>query len=153
MSVGASPPSASSRETSTYEFSDPERDSLGALAGSMSFVGVCLMLLGMLGAVFALGAVYAGFLSGGAALAGGALLCVAVAWWVVSAGRALSALVGTRGRDIDHLMKAVGQLRRLFGFARIAVILLALGGMAVASVVFWCTFNAEKTGRCALPWG
>jgi len=119
----------------------------------MSFVGACLMLVGVLGAVFALGAVYAGFLPGGAGLAAGALVCVAVAWWVVSAGRALSALVGTRGRDIDHLMKAVAQLRRLFGFARIAVIALALGGVAVASVVFWCTFTGDKGGRCALPWG
>jgi hypothetical protein len=135
-----------------YAFSDEDRDSIRALAASMSFVGVCLMLLGVLSAVFALGAVYAGFVPSGLGLLVGAAVCVLVAWWMMSAGRSLSALVATRGRDVDHLMGAVAQLRRLFGFARVAVILFALLGAAVAGVIFWCTFAADKAGRCFAGW-
>ena len=151
---GASRPSPSAVPDARvdYEFSEGDRDSIRALAASMSFVGVCLMLLGVLFGVFALGAVHAGFVPGGLALAVGAAVCVVVAWWMVSAGRSLSVLVGTRGRDVDHLMEAVAQLRRLFGFARVAVIVFALLGAAVAGAVFWCTFAADRGGKCFVGW-
>jgi hypothetical protein len=85
-------------------------------------------------------------------LVAGAAVCILVAWWMMSAGRSLSALVATRGRDVEHLMGAVAQLRRLFGFARVAVIVFALLGAAFAGTIFWCTFAADKGGRCFAGW-
>jgi hypothetical protein len=151
---GGSRPSASSvpGARADYEFSDGDRDSIRALAASVSFVGVCLMLLGVLSGVFALGAVYAGFVPSGLGLVAGAAVSILVAWWMMSAGRSLSALVATRGRDVEHLMGAVAQLRRLFGFARVAVIVFALLGAAFAGTIFWCTFAADKGGRCFAGW-
>src|SRR6202035_4239761 len=46
-----------------YEFSEAHKEALAALAASTSFVGVCVMLLGMMSGVFALGAGYGGFLA------------------------------------------------------------------------------------------
>jgi len=131
-----------------FEFTEAQKDRFRALAGSVSFVGVCTMLFGAMAVIFALGAAYAGFVANGVGLAVGAVLLLVMAWWTVSAGRSLSALVTTRGRDVERLMEAVEQLRRLFGFARVAIIVVALLLVVSAGVIVWCTFVVEKSGRC-----
>jgi hypothetical protein len=136
-----------------YEFSDAHKESFRALAASVSFVGVCTMLFGAMSAVFALGAVYAGFASQGLALLAGAAVSLLTAWWTVSAGRALSSLVATRGRDIGRLMEAVVQLRRLFGFARVVIIMMTFGVVAIAAGIVYCSFLVEKGGRCFAAFG
>jgi hypothetical protein len=131
-----------------YEFSDDQKESFRALAASVSFVGVCTMLFGVMAVLFALGAVYSGFATNGIGLGVGAALLLVMAWWTVSAGRSLSALVSTRGRDVERLMEAVEQLRRLFGFARVAIIVVALLVVVVAGAIVWCTLGADKGGKC-----
>jgi hypothetical protein len=108
------------------------------------------MLFGVLSGVFALGAFYAGYAVNGAGLLVGAAVFVAVAWWTVSAGRALSSMVVTRGRDVERLMQAVGHLRRLFGFTRVSIIVVAVGLVVAAGVIVWCTMLGDKGSRC--PW-
>ena len=136
------------REAPPYELSDLHKESLLALGGSMSFVGVCTMLLAVLSGVFALGEMYLGFIPNGLATAVGAALYGVMAWWMVSAGRSLGALVRTRGRDIEQLMEAVVQLRRLFGLARVVIILLAMVLVVGGALVVWCTFLVERGGKC-----
>jgi len=136
-----------------YEFSEAHKEALAALAASTSFVGVCVMLLGMMSGVFALGAGYGGFLAVAAGLVAGAAVCLPLGWWTTAAGRSLSALVRTRGRDVAHLMDAVVQLRRLFGFARVFIIVYALAAAAVGAAFVWCNFVVEKGGRCFAGWG
>ncbi len=135
-----------------YDFPEDDKEKFRALAASMSFVGVCLMLFGVLAAVFSLAALYAGFVSAGIGLACAAAVCILVAWWTVSAGRSLSALVATRGRDFEHLMAAVAQLRHLFAFARVAVVVCAVVISGVAGAVVWCMFVLDKGGRCLGSW-
>lgn len=137
------------------EFSESDKESLRALAASMSFVGVCLILFGVLLGMLAAGALYSGFATSGLATGAVAALGVAVAylpagWWAMSGGRSLSALVLTRGRDAQHLLSAVGQLRRLFGLARAMIIVQALVFAAVIGVFFWCSFVVDKSAKC---WG
>jgi hypothetical protein len=137
------------------EFSEGERESLRALAASMSFVGVCLILFGGLLGMLAAGALYSGFATSGLATGAVAALVVAVAylpagWWAMSGGRSLSALVLTRGRDAQHLLAAVSQLRRLFGLARAMIIVQALVFAAVIGAFFWCSFVVDKSAKC---WG
>lgn len=132
------------------EFDDAQRDAFRALAASMSFVGVCALLFGVLAAFFALLAAYAGFALDGVGIAVGAAACALVAWWTMSAGRSLSALVRTRGRDVEHLMEAVRHLRLLFGFARVVIIVYALAIVGLAGLVVWCTFVRGSGGMC---WG
>jgi hypothetical protein len=100
MSDGPRPP------TGAFEFTEAQKDRFRALAASVSFVGVCTMLFGGMAVLFAFGAVYSGFAANGAGLGVGAALLLVMAWWTVSAGRSLSALVVTKGRDVERLMEA-----------------------------------------------
>lgn len=157
--ASTSPPAASAGSASTspppgeYEFSEANKEELAALAASTSFVGVCVMLLGLMSGTFALGAGYGGFAAVGAALVAGAAVCLPLGWWATSAGRSLSALVRTRGRDVAHLMEAVTQLRRLFGFARVFIIVYTLAAAAAGAAFVWCNFVVEKGGKCFAAWG
>jgi hypothetical protein len=145
----ASPPSPAKPD---YEFSDAHKDKFQSLAASLSFVGVSTMLFGVMAGLFALGLLYAGYGANGGALLALAVVFVATAWWTVSAGRALSSMVTTRGRDIERLMQTVEQLRRLFGFTRVSIIFVAVGLVGVAGVIVWCTILADKGGRCPVGW-
>src|SRR5882672_5143942 len=96
----AAAPRASAAPPGEYEFSEPNKEHLAALAASTSFVGVCVMLLGLMSGTFAMAAGYGGFAAVGAGLVVGAAVCLPLGWWATSAGRSLSALVRTRGRDV-----------------------------------------------------
>jgi hypothetical protein len=139
---------ADSPRTPTFDFAETDRESFRALAASVSFVGVCSFLTGALAAMFVVGEIVAGFIPNAIATVGLGAVDLAMAWWLVSAGRSFSALVSTRGRDIEHLMDAVAQLRRLFGFLRVVVIALAVSIVGCAGVVVWCTWGAERGGKC-----
>jgi hypothetical protein len=146
---------ASEKATAPYEFSDAHKDSFRALATSVSFIGACTLLLSALALLFALGALYLGFVPYGIGTAIAAGVDGAMAWWMVSAGRALSAMVRTRGRDVEHLMDAVAQFRRFFGLWIVAIIALALLSTGAVAIFFWCEIVLEKGGRCfgGLGWG
>ena len=149
--VSAAPAEARSK-VDEYEFSEVHKEGLAALAASTSFVGVCVMLLGLMSAVFALAAAYGGYVPVGIALMAGAAVCFPLGWWATAAGRSLSAMVRTRGRDVVYLMDAVAQLRRLFGFARVFIIVYALAAAAAAAGFVWCNFVSDKGGRCFAAW-
>jgi hypothetical protein len=140
------------RAPAEYEFSDEHKEVIRSLAASISFVGVCTMLFGIMSGVFAVGAMYSGFGAQGAALLVGAAVFVVTAWWTMSAGRSLSSMVTTRGKDIQRLMEAVRDLRKLYGFARVFVILAAVGLVAIAGGIVWCSFLTEKGGVCPVGW-
>jgi hypothetical protein len=139
-------PAPSGKAERPYEFSDTHKDSFRALAASVSFVGVCTLMLSGLALLFALGMIYMGFVPNGIATVVLAGLDGAVAWWLVSAGRALSAMMRTRGRDVEHLMDAVAHLRRLFGLWRVAIIVFALLITVGGAGAVWCLL--EGGGRC-----
>lgn len=125
-----------------YEFSDAHKESFRALAMSLSFLGVFVMLLGGLAAVFALGALYEGFVANGVVLGAYAVVIMLMASWLMSGGRSLSAMMRTRGRDVTYLMEAVTQLRRYFGMV---LVLLMLGFLlAIAGVAYCFVFP----GKC-----
>ncbi|MGH7296488.1 MAG: hypothetical protein ACRELB_16240, partial [Polyangiaceae bacterium] len=108
----------------------------------------CTMMLAALSAVFALGEMYLGFVPNGIGTAVGSGLYGVMAWWMVSAGRSLGALVRTRGRDVDQLMDAVVHLRRLFGLARVVIIAIAMLVTVGGALVVWCNFVVERGGKC-----
>lgn len=112
-----------------FEFADADKDRFRSLAASVSFVGVCTMMLGLVSVVFLVGALYVGAAPVAAGTGALAALCVVTAWWMMSAGRSLSALVRTRGRDVEDLMEAVTQFRRLFGLASVVVVVVAVAAV------------------------
>ncbi|HEY5242083.1 MAG TPA: hypothetical protein VIJ22_11480 [Polyangiaceae bacterium] len=131
-----------------YEFSEIHKDSFRALAASVSFVGVCTLMFAGLSAVFALGELYMGFVPNGIGTAAAAGVYGVMAWWMVSAGRSLGAMVRTRGQDVERLMEAVVQLRRLFGLARVVIIVLAMLVSVGGAMVVWCNLVVERGGKC-----
>jgi hypothetical protein len=124
-----------------YEFTDDQKESFRALSMSMSFLGVFLMLLGGLSAVFALGALYEGFAVNGVAIGAYAVVLMLMASWLLGGGRSLSAMMRTRGKDVDYLMEAIAQLRRYFGMT---LILLMVGMMATIAAVVFCAMGSGK---------
>ncbi|MGD0525219.1 MAG: hypothetical protein ABSE49_08755 [Polyangiaceae bacterium] len=131
-----------------YEFSDVHKDSFRALAASVSFVGVCTLMFAGLSAVFGLGEMYLGFVPNGVVTVAAAGVYGVMSWWMVSAGRSLSAMVRTRGQDVDRLMEAVVQLRRLFGLARVVIIILAMTVTVGGALAVYCNVMVERGGRC-----
>ena len=125
-----------------FEFTDVQKESFRALSTSMSVLGVFLMLLGGLSAVFALGALYEGFAVNGVGIGVYAVVLMLMASWLLGGGRSLSAMMRTRGRDVYYLMEAVGQLRRYFG---LTLILFMVGMMASIALVVFC---AVGSGKC-----
>jgi hypothetical protein len=132
-----------------YEFTEAQKESFRALAQSMSFVGVSMMLLGGLGgAIFGLVAFAEGFAANGVAVLVGVAVWIPMAWWMMSAGRSLGALVRTHGRDVHRVMEAVGSLRLLFGFARVVILVFTLAVVLVAAGIVWCTVIGQGGGKC-----
>jgi hypothetical protein len=145
----ASPPSNSQEEPLDYRFSDAHRDLFRSLAQSMSFVGVSMLLLSVLGGLlFAFVSFSEGFVLSGIGAILVAIASAMMAWWTMSAGRSLGALVRTQGRDVHRLMEGVAQLRLLFGFARVVVILYTLLAVLVAAGIFWCLLVGQAGGKC-----
>ena len=136
------------RPAATFEFDEPQKAVFASLATSMSFVGVCGMLFGALSVVFVLASIYAGVVLAAVGFAGLATVTAITSWWTVSAGRSLSAMVRTRGRDVENLMSAVAQLRRLFGLQRVLVIVVGVAMAFGFAAVVWCAFVADRGGRC-----
>jgi len=131
-------------EPPSFEFTDEQKESFRALATSMSFLGACTMILGGLSAVFALGAIYESFIPNGIFAGIYAAILLLMASWLLSAGRSLSAMMRTRGRDVQYLMEAVHQLRRLFGMT---LVVLMIGMLGTVAMVAWCALGAGS-GRC-----
>jgi hypothetical protein len=147
MSEASRPPDLP--EPSEYRFSEAHRDMFRTLAQSMSFVGVSLLLLSLLGgSIFGLVALSEGFVANGVAVLVAAVALVLMAWWMMSAGRSLGALVRTQGRDVHRLMEAVTQLRLLFGFARVVVIVFTLLVTLIAAGVLWCMLVGQAGTKC-----
>ncbi len=139
--MAAAKPSDRAPEPEGFEFSDVQKESFRALSLSMSFLGIFVMLIGGLSAVFALGALYEGFAVNGVVIGAYAVVLMLMASWLLGGGRSLSAMMRTKGRDIDYLMEAVAQLRRYFG---LTLILLMIGMMATIAAVVFCAMGSGK---------
>jgi hypothetical protein len=124
-----------------FEFSDDQKESFRALSMSMSFLGVFLMLLGGLAAVFTLGALYEGLAVNAIGLGAFAVVMMLMASWLMGGGRSLSAMMRTRGRDVDYLMEAVTQLRRYFGMTLVLLMIAMMGSIAL---VLYCALGSGK---------
>ena len=139
--MAAAKPSDRDPKPEGFEFSDVQKESFRALSLSMSFLGIFVMLIGGLSAVFALGALYEGFAVNGVVIGAYAVVLMLMASWLLGGGRSLSAMMRTKGRDIDYLMEAVAQLRRYFG---LTLILLMIGMMATVAAVVFCAMGSGK---------
>jgi hypothetical protein len=127
-----------------YEFNDAQNDRISRLAGAMSFVGLLLLVSGVIEVVVGLAVMF--WLTPGqgfGALAQGILNLLLGSWTRKAAG-AFDQIVKTQGNDIDNLMAALDELNRVYLLQRVlvlmsivvALITLALGALGALAVLF-----------------
>jgi hypothetical protein len=119
-------PSASKTGDKQYEFKPAENKIIGQLAFKMQFVGLFLLVMGLI--IIAIGVAVV-FHAG--PIISGTLACV-VGLWTQRASMSFKNVVQTEGRDITHLMDALDDLRKLYTlqyWLLVLGLLLALAGL------------------------
>jgi hypothetical protein len=109
-----------------YEFNEQQNTQLAKLATSMTFVGVMMIVLGVICGLSVLAGEVSGVITG--------VLYVLIGVWTRSAGQSLRSIVDTEGNDISHLMDAIGNLGKLYLLQKWLVIL-AIIALAIAFFV------------------
>jgi hypothetical protein len=120
-----------------YEFSSQENTVIGELADKMRFVGLFLMIAGVLTLILAFVGTFAratGSLHevsghGGGFVSGMVNLFLGI--WSRRAAASLRQIVDTRGRDISNLMNALGELLKMYQL-QYWILVIALVILAVA---------------------
>src|SRR5262245_13483035 len=120
-----------------YEFTAAQNSLIDALARDMLWVAVALLVVGILYAVGLLVSVVRSFQDPHflvqAALVGLAMLFyLALGTWTSRSARAFERIVTTRSRDIDHLMEALDNLRKMYRLVSLLIkIYVVFVGLAV----------------------
>jgi len=120
-----------------YEFNTSQNELIQNLASTMKFVGYFLIAVGILAAISGIIAITKG---GFSALVQGIIQGI-IGFWTLKAAKSFQLIVDTEGRDIENLMGALGELRKLYGLQYwiliIALIFVAIGlVVAIVSVLF-----------------
>jgi hypothetical protein len=94
-----------------YEFNEEQNALIGGLAARMRFVGMFLIVLGVLALVGA--AATARDVRDGHLVVFG-IFQIVLGAWTRSAAKGFRQVVETQGADINHLMEALADLRKLY---------------------------------------
>lgn len=95
--------------SSNYEFDNSQNVLIGQLANRMKFVSIFLIIGGVLTAVFGFFGAVEGI---GEIISGVADFLIGI--WTYQASTAFKRIVDTQGQDIENLMGALGELRKLY---------------------------------------
>jgi hypothetical protein len=107
-----------------YEFDQSQNELLSDLAKKMNFVGLLLLIAGAINILSGLYGISSSFAEGFPSLVGGTItICIGV--WTRKASMFFKCIVDTSGRDIKHLMVALGELLKLYS-AQYWIILIGL---------------------------
>ena len=97
-------------EFQPYEFNNTQNQLIRQLAQKMRFVGYILLALGVL--VIVAGIV--NFRLGGFATIIQGIIQLIIGLWTAKAATSFQLIVKTQGNDIENLMTALGELRKLY---------------------------------------
>ncbi|MFB2880417.1 hypothetical protein [Floridanema aerugineum] len=128
-------------ESREYEFSSSQNELIKNLADKMRFVAAFLIGIGALGII-------GGLLSlrtGGVGNIINGVVYILTGIWTNSASSAFRRIVETSGSDIENLMGALGELRKLYTL-QYWLLIIALIFIAIA-LVFTVIFVATTVGR------
>ncbi len=114
---------------SEYEFSSSQNELIGDLAKKMSFVAILSIVAGVITLISAIVILIAAFTEPqrfpeaiNALIQG--IFFLLIGTWTKNAGSAFKRIVTTAGTDIENLMGALGELRKLYTLQYWLVILL-----------------------------
>lgn len=117
-------------ELQPYEFNNTQNQLIRQLAQKMRFVGYILIALGVL--VIVAGIV--NFRLGGFATIIQGIIQLIIGLWTAKAATSFQLIVKTQGNDIENLMTALGELRKLYALQYwifiIALVLVVVGIVA-----------------------
>jgi hypothetical protein len=122
--VGAEPVITQGESASQYEFTAGQNVTVSELAAKMRFVGLFLILGGILQCLMVFAGHFGGLIAG--------LVEIFLGVWTRGAADSFQKIVDTQGRDITHLMHALGDLLRMY---RLQYILLVIALVLLAVVV------------------
>lgn len=128
-------------ESREYEFSSSQNELIKNLADKMRVVAYFLIVVGVLGAL-------SGLLSlrtGGVSSIINAVVYISIGVWTNSASSAFRRIVETSGSDIENLMGALGELRKLYTL-QYWLLIVALVFIAIA-LVFALILGLTTVGR------
>lgn len=94
-----------------YEFNSSQNELIADLVKKMRFVSYFLIVMGVLGIIGGL----ITFLAGGLAGIVQGVVYLLIGIWTLNAAKSFDKIVTTEGRDIENLMGALGELRKLYG--------------------------------------
>ena len=117
-------------ESRQYEFSGSQNELIKNLADKMRFVAYFLIAAGVLGVIGGLVSLRAGGFGG---IINGVVYAL-IGVWTNSAASAFRRIVETQGSDIENLMGALGELRKLYTL-QYWLLIIALVFIALALVV------------------
>jgi len=120
-----------------YEFTDDQNVVIRTLGKHMSDLGGFLQLLGVLYVVLGVLQLVGGFMEPAASRAASlgyaisALVYFVIGRWTRTAGVSVTNVATTTGNDLQHLMTALDQLRKLYGtmvtLIKVVFVLMILG--------------------------
>ncbi|MFM6189745.1 MAG: hypothetical protein ACKPEN_19875 [Planktothrix sp.] len=97
-------------DNGTYEFNESQNQLILDLSKKMMFVSYFLIATGALGTLAGIITIMQGGFSG--IVQGVVLLITGI--WTINAAKGFQLIVNTEGNDIENLMGALGQLRKLY---------------------------------------
>ena len=107
----------------SYEFTQLQEHTIASLAKAMRFVGIFMIIAGIVSGVGAVIAIVGGRFVTSIASAVGAVIDIVLGTYLRSSAASFQSVVDTRGSDIPNLMWALEQLRRFFNLQRILIII------------------------------
>ncbi len=128
-------------ESREYEFSSSQNELIKNLADKMRFVAYFLIAVGVLGALGGLLSLRAG--GAGNIISGVVYILIGV--WTNNASSAFRRIVETSGSDIENLMGALGELRKLYTLQYWLLIIALI--FIVIALVFALVFGLATVGR------
>ena len=121
-----------------YEFSERHNRSFSALARRMLTVGGAQIIVGVVYVAVGLLGLATGEVPRAATGATIGVVLLLIGVWTMQASRHVDEIVSTTGSDITHLMRAVGELTRLYSFQRLVFLLaIVVGGAAFLLDATW----------------
>lgn len=99
-----------------YEFTSSQNELIGDLAKKMNFVGILMAISGVISLIAGILTLFATFSQGTfdfSSIVNGVFLLL-IGLWTRNAAQSFSRVVNTTGTDIENMMGALAELRKLY---------------------------------------
>lgn len=128
-------------QSGSYEFNSTQEKLVQALANKMRFVSFFLIAIGILRFITGIVALIRGAplidtIISGAIISG--IIILLIGFWTYTAASSFNRIVKTQGNDIENLMNALKELRKLYTlqFWLFIIVLIAIIIAIIASIIF-----------------